>query len=128
MMVYGIGVDLVENRRMERIIDRWGVKFLNRIFSTEEMAYCGKHAYPVTHYSARFAAKESFLKALGIGLGMGIKLSDISVVNHEGGQPFLNLSGDAQSYIQKRRIHKIHLSLTHTKKYSAAMVLLETID
>ncbi len=124
-MICGVGIDLVENRRMEKIIEKWGGKFISRFFSDEEMEYCGKHAHPVPHYSARFAAKESFLKALGIGLGMGVKLSDISVANDQNGKPFLNLSGEAESYIREREITHVHLSLTHTKHYASAIVLLE---
>jgi holo-[acyl-carrier protein] synthase len=124
-MIYGIGIDLVENSRMERIIGKWGPKFLNRIFSEGEIQYCGMHAHSSTHYGARFAAKESFLKALGIGLGMGVKLSDIEVVNDENGRPSLVLYGEAKAQIEKRNLTKIHLSLTHTKKYANAIVLLE---
>ena len=124
-MIYGVGIDLVENSRMERIIGKWGPKFLNRIFSEGEMEYCGRHAHSSTHYGARFAAKESFLKALGIGLGMGVKLSDIEVVSDKNGKPSLALSGEAKSQIEKRKITKIHLSLTHTKQYASAIVLLE---
>ena len=124
-MIYGVGIDLVENSRMERIIGKWGPKFLNRIFSNGEMEYCGRHAHASTHYGARFAAKESFLKALGIGLGMGVKLSDIEVVNDKNGKPSLALCGEAKTQIEKRKITKIHLSLTHTKQYASALVLLE---
>jgi len=124
-MIYGIGIDLVENIRMEKIINKWGTKFLTRIFSIGEIKYCGKHANSSTHYGARFAAKESFLKALGIGLGMGVKLSDIEVINDEKGKPVLVLCGEAKTQIEKRKITEIHLSLTHTQKYSTAMVLLE---
>jgi holo-[acyl-carrier protein] synthase len=124
-MIYGIGIDLVENSRMERIVKKWGPKFLNRIFSPKEIAYCGKYAYSATHYGARFAAKESFLKALGMGLGDGVKLSDIEVVNDEKGKPDLVLCGEAKAQIEKRKITQVHLSLTHTKNYSTAIVLLE---
>lgn len=124
-MICGVGIDLVENRRMEQIIEKWGGKFISRIFSDEEMDYCGKHAHPTTHYSARFAAKESFLKALGLGLGMGVQLRDISVVNDQNGKPSLNLSGKAKSCIQQRKVTKVHLSITHTKNYASAIVLLE---
>ena len=124
-MIYGIGTDLVENERLERIIKKWGERFLERVFSAEEMKYCGRHANPSIHYGARFAAKESFLKALGIGLGMGIKLCDIEVTNDEHGKPSLGLLGEARDQIQKREIKKIHLSLSHTKQYASAVVLLE---
>lgn len=124
-MIYGIGIDLVENIRMERIVKKWGTKFINKIFSKGEIAYCSKHANSSIHYGARFAAKESFLKALGIGLGMGVKLSDIEVVSDQDGKPSLALYGEASAQIKKRKIINIHLSLTHTKKYSIAMVVLE---
>ena len=124
-MIYGVGIDLVANNRMEKIIKKWGDKFINRIFSDEEIKYCEKHINSSTHYGVRFAAKESFLKALGIGLGMGVKLSDIEVMNDENGKPSLMLCGEAKNQIEKKRITKVHLSLTHTKSYSTAIVLLE---
>ncbi|HOU51053.1 MAG TPA: holo-ACP synthase [Smithella sp.] len=124
-MIYGIGIDLVENSRMDRIIHKWGEKFIRRIFSAAEIAYCTRYAHPATHYGARFAAKESFLKALGIGLGEGVKLNDIEVVNDENGKPVLVLGGEAKNRIEMKKITKVHLSLTHTKNYSTAVVLLE---
>ncbi|MBN1363919.1 MAG: holo-ACP synthase [Syntrophaceae bacterium] len=124
-MIYGVGIDLVENSRMEKIINKWGENFLHRIFSSGEIQYCGKYVNSSIHYGARFAAKESFLKALGIGMGMGVKLNDIEVVNDENGKPILKLCGEAKSQIEKKKIKKIHLSLTHTKSYSTAVVLLE---
>lgn len=124
-MIYGIGIDLVENNRIEKIIQKWGEKFLFRVFSTREIAYCGSHAQAAIHYGARFAVKESFLKAIGTGLGRGVKLLEIEVVNEESGQPKLILSGGAKEYLDKAGIEKIHLSITHTKNYASAMVLLE---
>ena len=124
-MICGIGIDLVENGRLEKIIEKWGIKFLNRVFSSGEIQYCGKHIQSSIHYGARFAAKESFLKALGIGLGMGVKLSDIEVIHDKNGKPILALCGGAKVQIEKMKITKIHLSLTHTKKYATAIVLLE---
>jgi holo-[acyl-carrier protein] synthase len=124
-MICGIGIDLVENGRLEKIIEKRGVKFLNRVFSTGEIQYCGKHVQSSIHYGARFAAKESFLKSLGIGLGMGVNLKDIEVVHDKNGKPALALYGGAKAQIKKRKITKIHLSLTHTKKYATAIVLLE---
>jgi len=124
-MICGMGIDLVENSRVEKIVKKWGDKFINRIFSDEEIKYCDKHVNASIHYGVRFAAKESFLKALGIGLGMGVKLSDIEVINDENGKPSLNLYGEAKNQIKKRKITKVHLSLTHTKNYSTAVVLLE---
>jgi holo-[acyl-carrier protein] synthase len=124
-MVYGIGIDLVENDRIGKIIGRWGSKFLQRVFSDKEIQYCGKHIQSSIHYGARFAAKESFLKALGIGLGSGVKLKDIEVMHDKNGKPVLDFRDGAKAQIEIRKITKIHLSLTHTKKYATAVVILE---
>ena len=70
-MIFGIGTDLVEVSRVEKILQKWGEKFLKKVFSQNEIEYCKKKAFPAIHFAARFAAKESFLKSLGIGLGMG---------------------------------------------------------
>jgi holo-[acyl-carrier protein] synthase len=124
-MICGIGIDLVENDRLAKIIDRWGLKFLQRVFSEGEINYCARHAQAAIHFSARFAVKESFLKALGIGLGMGVKLREIEVVHDKNGKPDLLLRGEAKAQIEKRNIEKIYLSLSHTRNYATAIVLLE---
>ncbi|MEN6623762.1 MAG: holo-ACP synthase [Smithella sp.] len=124
-MICGIGIDLVENDRLNKIIIRWGLKFLHRVYSEGEIEYCEKHAQSSINYGARFAAKESFLKALGIGMGMGVKLNEIEVVHDEKGKPDLMLWGEAKKQIENKKIEKIHLSLTHTRNYSTAIVLLE---
>jgi holo-[acyl-carrier protein] synthase len=124
-MIQGIGIDLVENERIEKIIAKWGEKFLRRVYSAEEISYCSRHVQASIHYGARFAAKEAFLKAMGIGLGMGVKLREIEVVNNDQGKPDLLLWDRANEQIIKREIRKIHLSLTHTKNYATAIVILE---
>ncbi|PKN70678.1 MAG: holo-[acyl-carrier-protein] synthase [Deltaproteobacteria bacterium HGW-Deltaproteobacteria-12] len=124
-MICGIGIDLVENDRLARIIAKWGSKFLQRVFSDGEISYCEKHFQAEANYGARFAAKESFVKALGVGLGRGVKLTEIEVVNDIKGKPGLVLSGQAKAQLEKRKIVKVHLSLTHTKSYASAIVLLE---
>src|SRR5664280_460107 len=113
-MIQGIGIDLVENDRIEKIMRKWGEKSLQRAFSEEEINYCGKHIQASLQYGARFAAKEAFLKALGIGLGMGVKLREIEVVHSDQGEPDLSLRDEAHLQIEKREIKRIHLSLTHT--------------
>src|ERR1035437_10145145 len=105
-MIQGIGIDLVENERIEKIITKWGEKFLQRVFSEEEINYCGRHIQASIHYGARFAAKEAFLKALGIGLGMGVKLREIEVVHDDQGKPDLLLRDGAHAQIKEREIKK----------------------
>ncbi|MHB8138296.1 MAG: holo-ACP synthase [Smithellaceae bacterium] len=124
-MIYGVGIDLVENERIEKIIGKWGDKFLCRVFSEKEIEYCGRHAQASLHYGARFAVKESFLKAIGTGLGRGVKLQEIEVVNQEGGKPELMLHGGALHYFNQAGIKTAYISITHTKKYASALVLLE---
>ncbi|MBP7341718.1 MAG: holo-ACP synthase [Smithellaceae bacterium] len=124
-MIYGIGIDLVENERMEKIIAKWGEKFLSRVFSDGEIAYCSRHAQASLHYGARFAVKEAFLKAIGTGLGRGVRLREIEVVNEESGKPDVHVSGGARRYLDDAGIDRIHLSITHTKNYASAVVLLE---
>lgn len=124
-MIYGIGIDIVETGRMEKIVGKWRDKFLQRVFTDVEIKYCAGRAEAAIHYSARFAAKEAFLKALGIGLGMGVKLREIGVIHDEKGKPSLKLSGQAKAQIETRGIAAHHLSLSHTGKYATAVVVLE---
>ena len=103
-MIYGVGIDIVENDRIEKIIQKWGEKFLSRIFSDREICYCGRHAQAFIHYGARFAVKESFLKAIGMGLGRGVKLLEIEVVNNKSGKPEIVLSCGFFALLKKSHV------------------------
>lgn len=124
-MIYGIGIDLVENERIGKIISKWGEKFLSRIFCEGEIAYCSCYKQASIHYGARFAVKEAFLKAIGTGMGKEIKMQDIEVMNDKSGKPEIKLTGEAQTYVRKVGIEKVHVSITHTKDYASAIVVLE---
>ena len=124
-MIAGIGTDLVNVGRLKRILDRWDRRFTARVYTQREMDYCYKKAVPAIHFSARFAAKESFLKALGIGIGMGVHLRDIEVVNNPKGRPELIVHRGAEAMLAQRCIRQMQLSLTHTAEYAAAIVVLE---
>ena len=126
-MIVGIGIDLVEIRRIKRIIDRWGVRFTERVFSACESDYCEEKAFPAIHYAARFAAKEAFLKSFGIGLGMGVKMKEIEVRNASSGKPELALYGKAMEMIREQEIITSHLTLSHTREYAMAAVVLEKV-
>lgn len=125
-MINGVGIDLVDVNRMKKLLAKWGDRFMGRFFSQHEIGYCQRKATPAIHFAARFAAKESFLKSLGMGLGMGVKLKDIEVINDHQGKPDLMLHGRAQRLISERGIRKVHLSLTHTSESAVAVVILET--
>ena len=124
-MIYGIGTDLVEVRRIESILLKWGERFTYKVYSYNEIDYCKKRAYPAMHYAARFAAKESFLKSIGLGLGMGIGLREIEVINSPQGTPQLKVHERIIGILEKLGITEIHISMTHTREYAYAMVVLE---
>ncbi len=124
-MIYGIGVDLVKTERMERILERWGDRFVQRVFSPTEIAICRKKAYAPSAFALRFAAKEAFSKAMGLGMRGGIAWRDIEVYNEPGGKPGLRLFGESARKCTDRHITGIHLSLTDEREYGIAMVVLE---
>ena len=127
-MILGIGIDIIEIERVKRMISRYGEKFLTRIFTESEISYCENKAYPEIHFSARFSAKEAFLKALGTGLSGGIRWRDVETVNDDDGKPDIRYSGKAEEYARKNGVIKVHLSISHSRDYSFAMVALEGKD
>jgi holo-[acyl-carrier protein] synthase len=125
-MIIGMGIDLVDIDRMKKLLAKWSDRFTGRCFSQREVEYCSGRAVPAIHFAARFAAKESFLKSLGIGLGMGVALKDIEVTRDDQGKPGLLLHGQAHRRLSALGVRKVHLSLTHTEICAAAVVILET--
>jgi holo-[acyl-carrier protein] synthase len=127
-MIYGIGVDLVNIERMEIVIDRWGERFAGRVFTPEEIAFCNRKAFPPKAFALRFAAKEAFSKALGLGMKKGLRWKDIEVVHLDEGQPSLKLHGRSFEMCREERIVRFHLSLSDEEEYGIAMVVLEKSD
>ena len=124
-MIRGVGIDLVEVGRMERAIERWGQRFLERIFAPEEIGLCLKRAKPGSCFALRFAAKEAFAKALGLGIRSGLVWRDIEVVNDELGKPGLRLSNRAQELFGSVGAERIWLSLSDESTIAVAVVVLE---
>ena len=124
-MIHGIGTDFVEVSRIERILKKWGDRFLQRVYANDEIEYCNNKAFPAIHFAARFAAKESFLKSLGIGLGMGVKLREIEVSNNALGSPVLKMNEKVVSILDNLGVKAIHVSMTHTREHAHAIVVLE---
>jgi len=127
-MIYGIGVDLVNIERMEIVLDRWGERFTGRVFTPEEIAFCNRKAFPPQAFALRFAAKEAFSKALGLGMKKGLRWKDVEVIHLDEGQPFLKLHGRSYEMCQEERIVRFHLSLSDEEDYGIAMVVLEKSD
>ncbi len=119
MPLAGIGVDMVEIARMERVMQRTP-SFCAKVFTEEERAYCDASSRPATHYAARFAAREAVLKALGLGFGNGVGVQDVSVGRAEDGRPYAILRGGAKRAAQEQGIEQVALSLTHTHELAVA--------
>ena len=126
MSVLGIGVDLVECARIQHSIDRFGERFLQRVFTEGEIAYSQSMKYPARHFAARFAAKEALSKAFGTGIGKSMGWKDIDVHRKPSGEPFVVLEGGAKQLAADRGVDKIWSSLTHTENHAVATIVLES--
>lgn len=122
--IKGIGVDLAKIPRMRKVIERWADRFLRRVFTDEEIAYCQRRRDPVPHLAARFAAKEAGLKALGTGLRMGVRWKELEVRRERGEAPRLVLSGRTRALARAKGAQRVFLSLTHDGDYALAQVVL----
>lgn len=122
-MIYGIGVDIVEIDRIRDAVDRWGERFLRRVFTEHEIAYSYKKKEPYLPLSVRFAAKEAFIKAISAEIHLA--LNEIEVINREGGQPFIEVKGRLKTFFEERSIRRVHLSMSHERKYGMACVVVE---
>ena len=125
MSVIGIGIDLVECARIQRSIDRFGDRFLHRVFTDGEIEYSLSMKFPARHLAARFAAKEAVSKAFGTGIGKAMGWRDIDVRKRPTGEPFLVFSGPAQELAAKRGVTSALITLSHTEHHAMASVVLE---
>ncbi|PYJ40136.1 MAG: holo-[acyl-carrier-protein] synthase [Verrucomicrobia bacterium] len=125
MSVLGIGVDLVECARIERSIERFGEKFLHRVFTDGEVAYSMSMKFPARHLAARFAAKEAVSKAFGTGIGKAMGWRNIDVQKKPSGEPFLIFSGPAQELARQRSVTAAFVTLSHTEHHAIACIVLD---
>ncbi len=123
-MILGIGVDLVDVRRIEGIIFRWQEKFLKRIFTDREIRYCNNKKNPAQRFATRYAAKEALIKAFYPKGYVGINLRDIEIFEKEG-RPAVNLFGTVKKYVEEKGIKNIFIMLSHDGNYGIANVILE---
>jgi holo-[acyl-carrier protein] synthase len=124
-VIVGIGIDLLEVARMERVLGRTEERFLSRVFSPEERAACRAAGGGAERWAARFAAKEAILKALGTGWSSGVRWRHVEVLAGPGGAPAVRLSGRAREVARRRGAELCHLSLSHEKLHAAAVAVLE---
>ena len=125
VMIVGTGVDIAEVPRIRETIERFGDRFLRRIFTEGEIRYCERKARRYESYAARFAAKEAGMKALGTGWSRGVRWRDIEVVRPKGQRPTIQFHGEAAAIATKLGTKNIALSITHTSKEALAHVILE---
>jgi len=125
-MIYGIGIDIVKIERMKKVVEKWGNRFLERVFTEGEISYCYDKKEPFLSLAVRFAAKEALIKA--VGSIEYVSLRDIEVVNVETGKPLLKVRGKLGDFFQEQLIKNVHLSLSHEHEYGIACVVLEQSD
>jgi holo-[acyl-carrier protein] synthase len=130
-MILGIGNDLIDIRRIEKTLARFGERFLERVFAPEEVAKARMRADPVPTLAKRFAAKEACSKALGTGFRQGVFWRDLAVVNLPSGRPALRLSGGARQRLEELTppgmVAVIHLTLTDEPPMAEAYVVIEAV-
>jgi holo-[acyl-carrier protein] synthase len=125
MSVIGIGVDLVECARIQHSIERFGDRFLHRVFTDGEIAYSMSMKFPERHLSARFAGKEAVSKAFGTGIGKTMGWRNIDIQKKSSGEPFLVFSGPAETFAAERGVTSALITLSHTEHHAIACVVLE---
>ncbi|MBZ5524772.1 MAG: holo-[acyl-carrier-protein] synthase [Acidobacteriia bacterium] len=124
-MIVGTGVDIAEVPRIQQALDRFGERFLKRVFTPEEIRYCTARGNAAERLAARFAAKEAGMKAIGTGLRNGVTWRDFEVVRQPRQRPVLQFSGRAAEIAAALGCRRTHLSLSHTSEQAIAHVILE---
>lgn len=124
-MILGTGIDIVEVARVQGSLDRFGDRFLNRVLLPGEIAYCMGNKVPGPFVAVRFAAKEAISKAFGTGIGAQLGWHDMEVRRKESGEPFVVMHGGGLRLFESRGAKRLHLSLSHTQHYAAAVAVLE---
>ncbi|MEP6685215.1 MAG: holo-ACP synthase [Verrucomicrobiota bacterium] len=126
MSVLGVGVDLVECGRIQHSVDRFGERFLHRVFTKGEIEYSQAMKFPARHLAARFAAKEALSKAFGTGIGKSMGWKDIDIHRKPSGEPFVVLEGSAKQLAADRGVANVWISLSHTENHAVATIVLES--
>ncbi len=124
-MIVGTGIDIAEVPRIGAAIERFGDRFLRRVFTADEIRYCESKANRIERYAARFAAKEAALKAIGTGWKGGVAWVEVEVRREPGGRPTIAFHGKAGEFAARLGVKRAALSLSHTKDQAIAAVILE---
>lgn len=113
----GIGIDIIEVKRIKKLMEEYGERFIKRILTDNEIGYCNKFSKPELHFAGRFASKEAYSKAIGTGVGKEFSWKDIEILNDEKGKPYI-------IHLRKNEFSKIkfEISISHTEEYACAVV------
>lgn len=125
-MIVGTGTDIAEVPRIANAIERYGQRFLQRVYTASEIAYCKSKRNSAERFAARFAAKEAAMKAIGTGLRHGVTWHDVEVGREPGGRPTIVFSGKAAEFAANMGGKRVALSLSHTEELAIAHVILES--
>lgn len=125
-MVIGLGIDICENDRISEMLGQYNERFLKRVFTEEEIAYCLKKKDPIPHLAARFAVKEAFIKALGMPRDLTISYRDVGLRGSEGKKD-IHVTGKLAEMLETKKATSIIFSISHARDYSNACVILERI-
>ena len=123
-MIDAVGVDIADVERIRKALERWGDRFVERTFSAREAEYCRKHRDAAIHFTARFAAKEAFVKCMGSA--RGIPWNEIELVNDCSGKPRIEVSETIRARLEALKVRRVHVSVSHTAQYAVAFVVFET--
>jgi len=124
-MIVGMGIDVAEVPRIQAVIESQRDRFLRRVFTLDEVAYCEQFKNKYERYAGRFAVKEAAMKALGTGWSRGVRWVDVEVVRQRGGRPSLALKGEAKKIADGMGVKNIAVSITHTSEQAIAQVIFE---
>lgn len=124
-MIIGMGIDIVEVKRIAAVIEAQRERFLRRVYTLDEVAYCEQFKNRYERYAGRFAVKEAAMKALGTGWSRGVRWVDLEVARERGGRPTLTLKGEARKIADRLGVKRIAISITHTADQALAQVVFE---
>lgn len=122
-VIVGLGTDIVEIVRIGQMIERHGERFLNRIYTDDEIRYCQRRKHSYQHFAGRWAAKEAVMKAVGTGFVRGVHWRDIEVYSHKSGKPNIRLSGGVRELTDGLDIDEILITISHCRAYATATAI-----
>ncbi len=128
MRIHGIGIDIVDTARIQESIERFGDRFIDRIFTEAEKAYCSTMSAAERNYAARFAAKEAIAKALGTGIGADLAWTDMEILRNAKGKPGAKVTGAGKAFMDRNGIVEIQISLSHADNHAAANAIAIAYD